>query len=124
MRSLEACVSLFGPGRTKQSDGYDVPVAALEELEFLQGSKSKIDMSTIYPVDPQQLPKEMAQSRGDAKARPLSELSDLTQAAALSGGKTHLALLRRAPVLLIGLGYASATANFLSRSRGPRHSRD
>lgn len=35
-------------------------VGAPEELEFLQGSKSKIDMSPFYPVDPKQLPKELA----------------------------------------------------------------
>jgi mannose-6-phosphate isomerase-like protein (cupin superfamily) len=31
-----------------------------EELEFLQGSKSKMDLSLIYPTDPTQLPKELA----------------------------------------------------------------
>ena len=31
-----------------------------EELEFLQGSKSQMDISLIYPVDPKQLPKELA----------------------------------------------------------------
>ena len=35
-------------------------IGAPEELEFLQGSKSRIDMSLIYPVDPKQLPKELA----------------------------------------------------------------
>ena len=35
-------------------------VGAPEELELLQGSKSKIDLSLIYPVDPQQLPRELA----------------------------------------------------------------
>ena len=35
-------------------------VGAPEELEFLQGSKSKMDLSLIYPVDPTQLPKELA----------------------------------------------------------------
>jgi mannose-6-phosphate isomerase-like protein (cupin superfamily) len=35
-------------------------VGAPGELEFLQGSKSKIDLSMIYPVDPKQLPKELA----------------------------------------------------------------
>jgi mannose-6-phosphate isomerase-like protein (cupin superfamily) len=34
-------------------------VGAPEELEFLQGSKSKIDLSGFYPVDPKQLPKEL-----------------------------------------------------------------
>jgi len=31
-----------------------------EELEFLQGSKSKMDLSLIYPTDPTQLPRELA----------------------------------------------------------------
>lgn len=31
-----------------------------EELEFLPGSKVKMDMSLIYPTDPTQLPKELA----------------------------------------------------------------
>jgi mannose-6-phosphate isomerase-like protein (cupin superfamily) len=35
-------------------------VAGPEETEFLSGVKSKLDMSRIYPVDPQQLPKELA----------------------------------------------------------------
>lgn len=35
-------------------------VGAPEELEFLQGSKSKMDLSLIYPSDPTQLPKELA----------------------------------------------------------------
>lgn len=35
-------------------------IDALEEWEFLQFSKSKIDMSLIYPVDPKQLPNELA----------------------------------------------------------------
>ncbi|HXF11274.1 MAG TPA: cupin domain-containing protein [Desulfuromonadaceae bacterium] len=35
-------------------------VGAPEELEFLQGSKSKMDLSLIYPVDPKQLPPELA----------------------------------------------------------------
>lgn len=35
-------------------------VGAPEELEFLQGSKSKIDLSAFYPVDPKQLPKELS----------------------------------------------------------------
>ena len=34
-------------------------IGAPEELEFLQGSKSKMDLSLIYPVDPKQLPKEL-----------------------------------------------------------------
>ena len=35
-------------------------IGAPEELEFLQGSKSKMDLSLIYPVDPTQLPTELA----------------------------------------------------------------
>jgi len=35
-------------------------IGAPEELEFLQGSKSQMNLSLIYPVDPAQLPKELA----------------------------------------------------------------
>ena len=35
-------------------------IGALEELEFLQGSKSQMDLSLIYPEDPKQLPPELA----------------------------------------------------------------
>lgn len=35
-------------------------VGAPEELEFLPGAKTKPDLSLIYPVDPKQLPKELA----------------------------------------------------------------
>ena len=35
-------------------------VGAPEELEFLPTAKTKPDMTQIYPVDPKQLPKEMA----------------------------------------------------------------
>ena len=35
-------------------------LGAPEELELLQGAKSKIDLSLIYPVDPKQLPKELS----------------------------------------------------------------
>ena len=35
-------------------------IGAPEELEFVQGSKSQMDLSLIYPVDPTQLPKELA----------------------------------------------------------------
>jgi len=35
-------------------------IGAPEELEFLQGSKSQMDLSLIYPVDPKQLPKELS----------------------------------------------------------------
>ena len=57
---------LVGPGQLRQvfNDTDDevlwLIVGAPEELEFLQGSKSKIDLSLIYPVNPTQLPKELA----------------------------------------------------------------
>jgi mannose-6-phosphate isomerase-like protein (cupin superfamily) len=35
-------------------------VAGPEETEFLPGATSKPDLSLIYPVDPRQLPKELA----------------------------------------------------------------
>ena len=35
-------------------------VGGPEELEFLQGSKSQMDLSLIYPQDPTQLPPELA----------------------------------------------------------------
>jgi hypothetical protein len=35
-------------------------VGAPEELEFLQGSKANIDLAVFYPVDPTQLPEELA----------------------------------------------------------------
>ena len=35
-------------------------VGAPEEVEFLPDAKTKSDMSLIYPVDPKQLPKELA----------------------------------------------------------------
>ena len=35
-------------------------VGAPEETEFLPGAKTKPDMSVIYPVDPKQLPRELA----------------------------------------------------------------
>ena len=35
-------------------------IGAPEELEFLQGSRSQMDLLLIYPVDPKQLPKELA----------------------------------------------------------------
>jgi hypothetical protein len=35
-------------------------MGAPEKLEFLQGSKSKMDLSLIYPTDPTQLPKQLA----------------------------------------------------------------
>ena len=34
-------------------------IGAPEEPEFLQGSKSAMDLSLIYPVDPRQLPPEL-----------------------------------------------------------------
>ena len=39
-----------------------------EELEFLQGSLSEMDLSLIYPVDPKQLPKELTGKTWPPKA--------------------------------------------------------
>jgi len=56
---------LVGPDQLRQvfndTDGEVLwlIVGAPEELEFLQGSKSKMDLSLIYPVDPKQLPNEL-----------------------------------------------------------------
>ncbi|HEY4257517.1 MAG TPA: cupin domain-containing protein [Candidatus Udaeobacter sp.] len=57
---------LVGPNELRQvfndthADVLWLIVGAPEELEFLQGSKSKnMDLSLIYPVDPRQLPKEL-----------------------------------------------------------------
>jgi mannose-6-phosphate isomerase-like protein (cupin superfamily) len=57
---------LVGPDQLRQvfndtdSEVLWLIVAAPEETEFLPGAKTKPDMSLIYPVDPQQLPKELA----------------------------------------------------------------
>jgi len=56
---------LVGPAQLRQvfNDTDDevlwLIVGAPEELEFLQGSKSKMDLSLIYPTDPTQLPPEL-----------------------------------------------------------------
>ena len=57
---------LVGPDELRQvfNDTEDdvlwLIVGAPEETEFLPGAKTKPDMSLIYPVDPKQLPKELA----------------------------------------------------------------
>jgi mannose-6-phosphate isomerase-like protein (cupin superfamily) len=57
---------LVGPDQLRQvfndteADVLWLIVAGPEETEFLSGAKSKPDMSRIYPVDPQQLPKQLA----------------------------------------------------------------
>ena len=57
---------LVGPNELRQvfNDTDDevlwLIVGAPEELEFLQGSKADIDLSVFYPVDPTQLPEELA----------------------------------------------------------------
>jgi mannose-6-phosphate isomerase-like protein (cupin superfamily) len=43
-----------------ESEALWLVVGAPEELEFLKGSKSDIDLSLIYPEDPTQLPAELA----------------------------------------------------------------
>ena len=57
---------LVGPDQLRQvfndtsADVLWLIVAAPEETEFLPGAKTKPDMSLIYPVDPKQLPEELA----------------------------------------------------------------
>ena len=57
---------LVGPGQLRQvfndtdAEVLWLIVGAPEELEFLQGSKSEMNLSLIYPVDPKQLPRELA----------------------------------------------------------------
>jgi len=57
---------LVGPGWLRQvfndtaAEVLWLIIGAPEELEFLPGAKTKPDMSLIYPVDPKQLPKELA----------------------------------------------------------------
>jgi len=41
---------------------------AREELEFLPGTRTRPDRSLIYPVDPKQLPKELAGVDGPPRA--------------------------------------------------------
>jgi mannose-6-phosphate isomerase-like protein (cupin superfamily) len=60
---------LVGPDQMRQvfndtdDDVLWLVVGAPEELEFLQGSKSDIDLSLIYPTNPKDLPKELAGSQ-------------------------------------------------------------
>ena len=57
---------LVGPDQLRQvfndtdAEALWLIVGAPEELEFLPGAKTKPDFSLIYPVDPKQLPKELA----------------------------------------------------------------
>ena len=57
---------LVGPGQLRQvfndtdAETLWLIVGAPEELEFLPGATTKPDRSLIYPVDPKQLPKELA----------------------------------------------------------------
>jgi len=57
---------LVGPDQLRQvfndtdADVLWLIVGAPEELEFLLGSKSQTDLSLIYPIDPKQLPNELA----------------------------------------------------------------
>lgn len=56
---------LVGPSLLRQvfndteTDTLWLIVGAPEETEFLQGSKSKTDLSRFYPVDPTQLPPQL-----------------------------------------------------------------
>ena len=57
---------LVGPSQLRQvfndtqNDVLWLIIGAPEELEFLPGAKTKPDLSLIYPVDPKQLPLELA----------------------------------------------------------------
>lgn len=57
---------LVGPGQLRQvfNDTNEevlwLIIGAPEELEFLQGAKSTIDLTPFYPVDPTQLPPELS----------------------------------------------------------------
>jgi mannose-6-phosphate isomerase-like protein (cupin superfamily) len=57
---------LVGPNRLRQvfndtdAEVLWLVVGAPEETEFLPGAKTKPDLSLIYPVDPKELPKELA----------------------------------------------------------------
>ena len=57
---------LVGPEQLRQvfndteTDVLWLIVGSPEETEFIPGAKIKPDMSLIYPVDPKQLPKELA----------------------------------------------------------------
>jgi hypothetical protein len=58
LRAEEFYFVLEGTGRLRV--GAWLILGAPEELEFLQGSRSPMDLSKIYPVDPTQLPPELA----------------------------------------------------------------
>jgi len=57
---------LVGPDSLRQvfndtaADTLWLIIGGPEEMEFLQGSKSQMDLSLIYPSDPKQLPPELA----------------------------------------------------------------
>jgi mannose-6-phosphate isomerase-like protein (cupin superfamily) len=57
---------LVGPDQLRQvfndtnEDTLWLIIGAPEELEFLKGSLSDMDLSLIYPTDPTELPKELA----------------------------------------------------------------
>jgi len=57
---------LVGPDQLRQvfndadTEALWLIVGAPEETELLPGANTKPDMSLIYPVDPKQLPKELA----------------------------------------------------------------
>jgi len=56
---------LVGPSQLRQvfndtdEEALWLIIGAPEEVEFLQGSKSNLDLSLFYPVDPTQLPPEL-----------------------------------------------------------------
>ena len=66
---------LVGPDRLRQvfndtdAEVLWLIIGAPEEMEFLPSAKTKPDMSLIYPVDPKQLPKEIAGAEWPPKSR-------------------------------------------------------
>jgi hypothetical protein len=76
IRAEEFYFVLVGPDQLRQVfNDTDAEVLWLiisgpEELEFLQGSKSKMDLSLIYPVDPTQLPRNSPVWTGQRSHKP------------------------------------------------------
>jgi mannose-6-phosphate isomerase-like protein (cupin superfamily) len=69
---------LVGPDQLRQvfndtdEDVLWLIIGAPEEMEFIKGSLSEMDLSLIYPVDPTQLPKELGSAAWPPKDGPAS----------------------------------------------------
>jgi mannose-6-phosphate isomerase-like protein (cupin superfamily) len=69
---------LVGPDQLRQvfndadEDVLWLIIGAPEEMEFIKGSLSEMDLSLIYPVDPTQLPKELGGAAWPPKDGPAS----------------------------------------------------